>query len=287
MAATHTAPAPKESTNAPVPARATNSVPAKSFAPPRLSLQNSNKVKVKDTPPFEERSALKHYNGTPRQAGTVAQNSRRSASSGAPGKNTVAAAESSEGQMASNQAGQIPSQAAGSVSVAYGQEPSQANDDATANGIILLRVFGVLVLLALGTWSLVRFLGYWKGLEPFSSAVGGIYSDDSEEGRAEGSSSKVIHRNGFAHETEKPTAQKTNGSQPKAEFFEREAKYGERAGNETNGFKIEDLTQTAPIQRFFESDEKYSNRIAQKENGAAPTPRFVESDDEADKSRSI
>ena len=282
-------------------APAPHSVPTNLFVSPRLSQQNSNVNNRTST--IEISRQKQPYNGTPRLAGTVVQNLPRSSNSNSPEgtvKKSGAAEKSTEAQTSPGQAGPVMAQpqlaAIDSATIASTTPtPSQPTDVTTSNDINFLRAVGVLVVLVLGTWGAIKFFSYWRSLAPFSSSAGGgIYSDDSQEGPSRLAESgpkpgwfeseKKYHRRvypedkdriaedatvggpkpGLVGENEKDSnvitreaiAEKTIDSEPKQVFFDRDAQYRDRVGNGTEGLIIEGLNGSAPAPRLFERDEQ-------------------------------
>lgn len=138
--------------------------------------------------------AIAHYNGTPRLAGTVVRNSARSGPRKALFRKAVTVGEPPGPQTASIQVAQVPAQQ-GSISLTAVAQDTQGgpNEFASPNSFNLLGIFGILVVLALGIWGMVWFLGYWKTLNPSSWSAGeGTYSDDSHDGSPE-RFSKTFH----------------------------------------------------------------------------------------------
>lgn len=152
-------------------------------------LRHTNQIYSENTKTstFEKHPAIAHYSGTPRLAGTVVRNSARSGSHEAQFRKPVTVGEPPGPQTAPAQGGQIPNQP-GSISLTSGAQDTQggSNEFASPNAFSLLGIFGILVVLALGIWGMVWFLGYWKTLNPSSWSAGeGTYSDDSQESSPE------------------------------------------------------------------------------------------------------
>src|SRR5215469_11447786 len=142
------------------------------IAPPRLANQILSGNKKTST--YQERSTFAHHTGTPRLAGTVVHASQGNGSRKAVISTLTTASESSDELMVS---GQIPGQPAAmdSAAVAQTTESPFKTDDIAAliDFHVLAGVFAILAVSALGIWGGVRFIGYWKSLNPSSWSAGG------------------------------------------------------------------------------------------------------------------